>query len=529
MTKLRDIARILSRTEAANTDNQRLLIAGEAFDSNLATPIINSSLPAISSIFQTHDSLPTDNLSMGDTALVIDSEKYYFSDGNIWYSVGVFNQIPDWDAAFTATYEVADEDTNLVITNTASDSDDPDGIFTYSGEVYAPQVPVANTLMTSITVDSDVGSWTFNAAPETSVLPVYDADGTGGSTFKYIFRATDGINTITDSATIDWTFPSVPPVTWPSRSTYGGTTYGYAMGGQADTDRMERWSLSSDGNAAFVGNLGSGTFLGGSGGSGTYGYVFGSGLQWQKYQYSSDTDVYNVRDTTFPNNISQAATGMSGNRSKGYLMGTGWPSPANSSIKNYYDRITYSTDTWATNVGTLTTYSDTYGGMVNSSPTQQYTTGGGIYRSSFPYGESVATSIYSFPFASEGATSDIGYDNLWPYSASLYGSSASSTTYGYNFGGVNYQPAPDTYSNSVTKFPFANNSNSTLVGSMASAKATRVAGVSSTSHGYMAGGVSTPWSPDANGIGKFSFASDANATDVGDLTYADYGKTGGQY
>lgn len=529
MTKLRDIARILSRTEAANTDNQRLLVAGEAFDSNLATPIINSSLPATSSIFQTHDSLPTDNLSMGDTALVIDSEKYYFSDGNIWYSVGVFNQIPDWDAAFTATYEVADEDTNLVITNTASDSDDPDGIFTYSGEVYAPQVPVANTLMTSITIDSDVGSWTFNAAPETSVIPVYDADGTGGSTFKYIFRATDGINTITDSATIDWTFPSVPPVTWPSQSTYGGQTYGYSLGGQGDKTKMDRYSLSSDGNATDVGNLGSNVSLAGAGGSGTYGYIFGDGLRWHKYQYSSDTDVYNVQDTTFPNNVSSVATSMSGNRTKGYLMGAGWPSPANSSIKNYYDRITYSTDTWATNVGTLTTFSDTYANMVNSSPTQQYVTGGGIYRSSFPYGEGFGVSIFSFPFASEGATSDIGYDNLWPYSASMYGSSASSTTYGYNMGGINYGPSPDTYHSKYTKFPFSNNANSTEVGNLAGAKGTRAAGASSRTNGYMAGGIYSPWGGASNGIGKFPFASDTNMSDIADLTVTDYNKTGGQY
>lgn len=530
MTKLRDIARIMSRTEDGNPDNKRLLIVGEAFDSALASPVVNSSIPASLTVYQSFDSLPSSGLSMGDQALVVDSAKFYISDGSAWYSTGALNEIPTWDAAFSATYEVTDEDTDLVISNTASDSDDPDGIFKYSGEVYAPQVPVANVLMTSITVDSDAGTWTFNAAPEATVSPVYDTGGVGGSTFKYIFKATDGINIISDSATIDWTFVTIPPITYPSQTTYGGTTYGYAIGGQSYTTRMERWSLPSDGNASNVGTLAGPMNQGtGSGASGTYGYVFGNGTQWIKYQYASGTGIYSVQDTTFPYPGGSGTPAVTGNRTKGYNIGGTWPSPSNSGVKNYYDRITYSNDTWTTNVGSLTNDADTYGFMANTSPTGQYLTGGAIYATSFPYGEAFGTDIKYFPFSSEGNTTDIGYDNLFPYSANQAGSAASSTTYGYDMGGVNYGPAPDTYHYTITKFPFANNANSTSVGNMAYTKMTRYAGVSSTTYGYGAGGITTPWSGASNGIGKFPFASDTNMSDVGDLSVTQYGQMGGQY
>lgn len=539
MTKLRDIARILSRTEASNPDNQRLLIVGEGFDSALATPIISNAIPATSSIYQTHDSLPTNNLSMGDTALVVDSEKYYFSDGNIWYSVGVLNEIPDWDAAFSATYEVADEDTNLVVSNTASDSDDPTGIFTYSGEVFSPQVPVANTLMTSITVDSDAGTWTFNAAPEASVIPVYDADGTGGSTFKYIFRATDGINTITDSATIDWTFPSIPPITYPAQTTYGGQTYGYFAGGASNSTNINRWSLSSTGNAASVGDLDKRrSSLAASGSSGTYGYGFGGSggfptavyptSQYYKYQFASGTNIYSVSVATYPYPTLTQGTGtVTGNRSKGYNLGSRWPHPSNSGVKNYADRITYSSDAWSSNVLSLTNTSDVYGFAAHTSPTSQYKTGGAIYATSYPYG--TATGIKYFPFSSETDFADQGYDNLWPWSGGLGMAGASSTTYGYTWGGVNYQPSPDTFHYKITKYPFANNANATEVGDIYGIGPVSHNGVSSRTHGFGVAGATAPWNPNSKQISKFPFSSDASATDIGDLVRADYGGGSGQY
>ena len=69
--------------------------------------------------------------------------------------------------------------------------------------------------------------------------------------------------------------------------------------------------------------------------------------------------------------------------------------------------------------------------------------------------------------------------------------------------------------NPIDKFPFASDANATDVGDTLVA-VKEGSGSSSTSHGYIAGGEDT--SARISTIQKFPFAADANATDVGDLT-----------
>ena len=89
--------------------------------------------------------------------------------------------------------------------------------------------------------------------------------------------------------------------------------------------------------------------------------------------------------------------------------------------------------------------------------------------------------------------------------------------FGYTSGG----PAPGTgISNVIDKFPFASDANATDVGDLTSTLE-RAAGQSSLASGYTSGGA-RPGVPLSNEIGKFPFAADGNATDVGDLTVARY-------
>ena len=83
------------------------------------------------------------------------------------------------------------------------------------------------------------------------------------------------------------------------------------------------------------------------------------------------------------------------------------------------------------------------------------------------------------------------------------------TVSGYTSGGV----AIDT----IDKFPFATDANATDVGDLTQAR-TMPAGQNSADNGYASGGLAYPLA--LNTIDKFPFASDANATDVGDLTQA---------
>jgi hypothetical protein len=90
--------------------------------------------------------------------------------------------------------------------------------------------------------------------------------------------------------------------------------------------------------------------------------------------------------------------------------------------------------------------------------------------------------------------------------------------YGYVSGGV--APPSPTVLNTIDKFPFATDANATDVGDLTQARFD-VAGQSSFVSGYSTGGLVAPIpspNPVSNTIDKFPFASDANATDVGDLS-----------
>ena len=89
---------------------------------------------------------------------------------------------------------------------------------------------------------------------------------------------------------------------------------------------------------------------------------------------------------------------------------------------------------------------------------------------------------------------------------------------GYSSAGQN---SSATVFNTIDKFPFATNASATDVGDATVAR-NYTAGVSSSTYGYISGGI-----PASNVIDSFPFASNANASDVGDLT-ASRGSAAGQ-
>ena len=85
-----------------------------------------------------------------------------------------------------------------------------------------------------------------------------------------------------------------------------------------------------------------------------------------------------------------------------------------------------------------------------------------------------------------------------------------SSTHGYCCGG-----GEPTELDVIDKWPFASDTNATDVGNLTQSRRSGAATCSSD-YGYMAGGSSFP--PNHNIIDKWAFATDGNATDVGDLT-----------
>lgn len=140
-----------------------------------------------------------------------------------------------------------------------------------------------------------------------------------------------------------------------------------------------------------------------------------------------------------------------------------------------------------------------------------------------PPGSNVGTSQVSTYSFSNGSTQSNNFDlALRTYNHA----GASSSTTGYTMGGFNLTPATppfaSTYLNSIQKFPFTAPSTATDQADLTVARS-NVAGAGNGTSGYCIGG-SSPTIPgnDRTTIDKFPMSSETNATDVGDLTFGRY-------
>ena len=112
-----------------------------------------------------------------------------------------------------------------------------------------------------------------------------------------------------------------------------------------------------------------------------------------------------------------------------------------------------------------------------------------------------------FPFASEGSAADVG--NLLEPNNNGAQASTQSLTKGYICGA---KPSGGTYGNTIQRFPFAAEGNTTDVGDMTAAKSGMGGGIGPT-HGFIHG----RWPSANNVLEAFPFASEGNSSDIGDL------------
>jgi len=191
---------------------------------------------------------------------------------------------------------------------------------------------------------------------------------------------------------------------------------------------------------------------------------------------------------------------------------------------NVIDKFPFSSDGNATDVGDLTVGRG--GGAGLTSETDGYAAGGQSWTPANPYWDQ-RNIVDKTPFSSDANSTDVG--DLQGTKIGGVGS-ASSSENGYVFGGCGYAtPSPPGGNNllQIDKFPFSGSFAITNVGDLLATPNNytgQVAGVTSTTHGYRAGGCYS--SIGTNQLEKFSFSTDGNATDVGDLTDAIYGASG---
>jgi hypothetical protein len=191
---------------------------------------------------------------------------------------------------------------------------------------------------------------------------------------------------------------------------------------------------------------------------------------------------------------------------------SGGYSTASSSATNIIDKFSFSSDGNATDVGDL--LSDLIAtGDGNSSADNGYVAGGNLGAPAY----SQSPTIQKFSFSADSNATDVGDLTISVQTSAGQNSSIS----GYTSGGVSPSGSPADI-NTIQKFAFASDANATDVGDLSNSLMGG-SGQSSSDNGYCSGG-GTPSIVDT--IDKFPFASDANATDVGDLTSADRYKTG---
>lgn len=286
-------------------------------------------------------------------------------------------------------------------------------------------------------------------------------------------------------------------------SSYQGSTSGYTSGGStpSDSNVIDKFSFTSDGNASDVGDLTIARSQAAGQSSSSSGYTSG-GTPYSnvidKFPFSSDGNATDVGDLTVGR---KGVTGQSSSAS-GYTSGGDTPT-----MSNVIDKFSFTSDGNATDVGDLTVARTGVAGQSSSS--NGYTSGGRVP----PY----QNVIDKFPFSSDANATDVGDLTV----ARNFAAGQNSDSNGYTSAGLsNYFPPPIVFENTIDKFPFSSDANATDVGDLTAVR-NGAAGQSSTASGYTSGGLTdNSFSIRTNIIDKFPFASDANATDVGDITVA---------
>lgn len=186
-SKVRDIAKILGRTETNNTTNIALRLSTE-----------NVGLE----VYETLADLPTTNLTAGDAAFISPTNRLYVSNGSGWYNVALSNATPRWVTEPSASYDITDSATPLIITAKAADSDNSDINLLH-------QSIVADSAQYLVDISRDSSVFTFTPKSQDSIgasVTSGDLVDSEQNNFIYTFKWSDGINFVSKAVTINYNF-----------------------------------------------------------------------------------------------------------------------------------------------------------------------------------------------------------------------------------------------------------------------------------------------------------------------------------
>jgi len=183
VSRNRDIATILGRSEAANASNVAL---GTGSGGGSTT------------VYDSIGVLPLSGVTEGSMAFVNSSNRMYVNNGVGWYSTTIVNNTPNWTAEPSSELTIVDSATPLIVSVSAADSE---GIpITYSGLA-------ADSAQYLATISQDSSVFTFTPLTQ-SQLDSNQSEGfiadAGQNSFNYTFKASDGINIISKVSSITY-------------------------------------------------------------------------------------------------------------------------------------------------------------------------------------------------------------------------------------------------------------------------------------------------------------------------------------
>lgn len=193
MTRARDISRLLGRTDnEVDSEGEIIASSSQIVDS----AFVLSQAPASSSFtfYSTLDSLPS-NADEGQLAFVEANTRMYLNDGSGWYSIAAVNLSPSLTLSPSGTITLATDGSPATVTITATDTDDPSAILSYSVE------SDGNMLATGTTVTQDSSVFT--------ITPITQAAGGVAGDFTLSFKVSDQIDEAVANKSFSLAFQSI--------------------------------------------------------------------------------------------------------------------------------------------------------------------------------------------------------------------------------------------------------------------------------------------------------------------------------
>ena len=336
--------------------------------------------------------------------------------------------------------------------------------------------------------------------------PAIDTNPSGGVSHVWVNTTSGEVYSCTDATTDANIWTNVGSgdgdiAPW----NYGGSSYGF-MVGAAGHQSICKFTFASSTTATDFGDLANNSAYTKSGHSdkdNSYGYHAGGYIAVstiERFSMVSQGTSSHVGDLTA---VTDAA-GSTNNNTHAFTLGHGWDA-GSGGVGTMVQKFAFASSAAASEHGSLAYNQYNSGsGNTNGDASYGYMMGGNAGGVGSPAGIAKMKEIQKISLNSASTSTVIASTTLHRHSSA----GSSSSTHGYSSGGHN-----GGFIAVIDKFSFATEADATGVGDMASGAKHQRAAASALDYGYNAGG-----GGDYQGIDRINFSQDGNSVGVGNLS-----------